>query len=48
MKEQRTNLQPTVASTSQKATPRIITAPTRLTALTADNPTKDLIMFKTC
>lgn len=47
MKEQCTNLQPRVASTGQKAIPRLITAPTRLTAWTADNPTKDLIMFET-
>lgn len=47
MKELHTNLQPKVASTGQKAIPRLITALTRLTAWMADNTTKDLIMFET-
>lgn len=48
MKEQHTDLQPRVASTGQKAIPRITTTPTRLTVWKADNPTKDLTMFESC
>lgn len=48
MKERPTDLQPTVASTGQKAILSLITTPTRLTVWTADNPTKDSIMFESC